>query len=166
MSALVTARRASQEVVAQSGLSDPREIAERMVESASDEQREAWLMESLPKLVADVLRSDRNHALVEAELPTPKKKGRRMPSRSAKVAGVRDWWAQFLESRISVGGSWKPVGEMTADDLHVVVAERRAHAAATVAQADRFAAILALMSEYGAATVADLPRASVEQVAA
>lgn len=153
-------------VLASSSISDPTAIAEKLIESASDHEREAWLSQSLPKLIADVMRSDRNHALVEAELPAASGKGRRMPSRSAKVSGVRDWWAQFLASRIAVAGSWKPVGDMTADDLHVVIADRRAHAAATIAQADRFAAILELMSKHGAATVADLPRESVEQVAA
>ena len=157
-------RHAVQRLVTQSGLSNPREIADKMIAGASVEEREQWLTEALPKFVADVLRTDRNHALAEAT--TSGAGNRRMPARSAKVAQVRDWWSRFLESRISVGGAWKPVGAMTADDLEVVIADRRAHAAATIAQADRLAAILSLMAEHGAATVADLPRSSVEQVAA
>ena len=145
-------------VVESSTMSDPREIAEKVIESASQFEKREWLAEVLPGFVADVMRADRNLALRES--------ARRTPSRSAKVAQVRDWWGQFLASRISVDGVWKPVGEMTVADVEVTIAERREQAARTLAQAERFAAILELMSKHGAATVADLPRESVEQVAA
>lgn len=149
-------------VIESSSLSDPREIADKIIESATAAEKREWLVEVLPSIVAEVMRLERNQAMSMAHES-------RRPVRSAKVAGVRDWWSKFLESRIPVEGVWKPVGELDAADLRSVIAEREKLAAEITAQAARFAHLLSLLAEFKVATVAELPRdavAAVEAVAA
>lgn len=147
-------------VIESSSLSDPREIADKIIESATAAEKREWLDEVLPSIVAEVMRLERNHAMSMAH------ESRRRPVRSAKVAGVRDWWSKFLESRIPVDGVWKPVGELDAADLRSVIAEREKLAAEITAQAARFAHLLSLLAEYKVATVAELPRDAVAAVEA
>ncbi len=153
-------RHAIREVAATSSLNNPHEIADKVIASTTAQQRKDWLAEILPSFVADVLRNDRNDALNASS------SGSKASARSAKVAGVRDWWAAFLAARISVNGHWKAVGDLDADDLQTVVAERREAAAKINAQADRYEHLLSLLATHGVATVAELPRDAVEAVAA
>ena len=141
-------------VIESSSLSDPHEIAEKVIESATPHEKRGWLAEVLPSIVAEVMRLDRNQAMSMAHES-------RRPVRSAKVAGVRDWWSKFLESRIAVEGVWKPVGELDAADLRSVIAEREKLAAEITAQAARYSHLLSLLTEYKVATVAELPRDAV-----
>lgn len=139
-------------VLAESEATSPDVIAEQVLSGSSAAERKAWLAHILPSYVADVMRSERNAALNQAARP-----GRRTPSASAKVAGVRDWWTKFLESRISVGAEWKSVGDLTAEDLSVVVAERRDQAARILTQADRYEALIELLTTHRVSCVRELP---------
>lgn len=139
-------------VLAESEATSPDAIAEQVLSGSSAADRKEWLAQVLPRFVADVMRSDRNTALNHSANP-----GRRTPSASAKVAGVRDWWTKFLESRISVGAEWKSVGDLTAEDLSAVVAERRDQAARIHTQADRYEALIELLGRHGASCVRELP---------
>ncbi|ATW60828.1 hypothetical protein SEA_BENTHERDUNTHAT_58 [Gordonia phage BENtherdunthat] len=139
-------------VLAESEAADPAVVAEEVLAGASAAERKAWLSQILPRFVADVMRSERNTALNHSARP-----GRRMPSASAKVAGVRDWWTKFLEARISVGEDWKSVGDLTAEDLSTVVAERRDQAARIHTQADRYEALAELLARHKVSRVRELP---------
>lgn len=139
-------------VLAESDAVDPAAVAEEVLSGASAADRKAWLGQMLPSYVADVMRSERNTALNHSARPA-----RRMPSASAKVAGVRDWWTKFLEARISVGEQWKSVGDLTAEDLSTVVAERRDQAARIHTQADRYEALAELLTRHRVSCVRELP---------
>jgi hypothetical protein len=139
-------------VLADSDANDPHAVAEQVLDGSTATERKAWLASVLPAYVSDVMRSDRNAALNQAARPS-----RRMPSASAKVAGVRDWWTKFIESRIAVGAEWKSVGDLTAEDLAKVVAERRDQAARIHTQADRYESLIGLLGRHGAACVRELP---------
>ena len=147
------------QVIESSSLSDPHDIAAKVIESASRAEQREWLAEALPSMVVEVMRLDRNRAMSMTHEA-------RRPVRSAKVAGVRDWWSKFLESRIAVDGVWKPVGELDAADLRSVIAEREKLAAEITAQAGRYAHLLSLLAEFKVATVAELPRDAVAAVEA
>ncbi|QZD97563.1 hypothetical protein SEA_LONELYBOI_45 [Gordonia phage LonelyBoi] len=139
-------------VLADSEAADPAVIAEEVLAGASAAERKAWLEQVLPRFVADVLRTERNTALNHSASPS-----RRMPSASAKVSGVRDWWTKFLDARIAVGEQWKTVGELTAEDLSAVVAERRDQAARINTQADRYEALITLLATHSVDCVRELP---------
>lgn len=144
------------EVLAETSESDPKALAELVLKGSRSMDRRAWLDEALPHFIADVMRSDRNQAANAAFRPP-----RRMPTRSSKVAGIRDWWAEFLASRIAVGETWKPVGDLTAADLASVAQVRRDKAAATIAQAEKYETLAGLLDEYGVETVRELPSDAV-----
>lgn len=149
----VSLRQRIRELTEAQSISDPHELAQTLCVQSTAAERKDWLTEALPSYIATVMRSDRNAALNQvANRPS-----RRMPSKSAKVAGIRDWWTTFIESRISVGGDWKPVGDLTVEDLMKVVAERREQAARIHTQADRYETLLGLLDSHGVETVAELP---------
>ena len=145
-------RAAVREFAATSDLSDPAEIAEAMLADTTAAVRKAWLSEALPSVVREVISSQRNSVL-NSTFRAP----RRMPSRSAKVSGVRDWWTALMEQRIAVGEEWKPFGDLTADDLDVVVAVREQKAERTLAQAQKYRTLQGLLSQHGVSLVRDLP---------
>ncbi|GGF38791.1 hypothetical protein [Williamsia phyllosphaerae] len=150
-------RAAVREFAANSNLSDPAEIADAMLLGVTAATRKAWLAEALPVVVSHVLSSQRNTVLNQA-FRSP----RRMPSKSAKVAGVRDWWSQLMDQRIAIGAEWKPLGDCTADNLVQIVALRRERAAQVNSQADKYDTLLGLLSTYRVATVRELPADAVQ----
>lgn len=140
------------DALSNSDASDPSAVSQQLLAASTAAERKEWLAVVLPRYVADVMRNERNSALNQTATTS-----RRMPSKSAKVAGVRDWWTKFIESRIAVGGEWMAVGELTAEDLLIVVAERREQAARINTQADRYDALIGLLHHHGVTTVAELP---------
>lgn len=140
------------ELLASTDIADPEVVAERMLSASTAAERKEWLSVVLPPYVASMMRADRNSALNHVAR-TP----RRMPSASAKVAGVRDWWSKFIESRIAVGDEWKAVGDLTAEDLASVAQVRRDQAARLHTQADRYETLIGLLADHGVAVVRELP---------
>ena len=135
-------------------LSDPHDVAALVLKDSTAAQRKEWVEEILPAYVADVMRDGRNRSLNHAM-------GRRTPTKSAKVAGVRDWWSKLLDSRISVGEQWKPVGDCTAEDLALVIEARRQKARQINAQADKYEVLLGLLARHNASTIRELPSDAV-----
>ena len=150
----------AREVAADSGLHDPREIAEKMLADMSGDDMAAALRATLPGYVRDVIGSQQRQAM------------RRVfrPNRSAKVAQRRDWWADLLSSSVFVDGDWKAFGDCTRSDVGWLAEQRRAEAARNLAQAAVYDEVDALMAEHGAETLSGLPRnvvpASLSEVAA
>ena len=88
-------------VAADSGLHDPREIAEKMLAGMSSKEMAAALRATLPGYVRDVIGSQQRQAMRQVF----------RPNRSAKVAQRRDWWAEMLASSVFVDGEWKSFGD-------------------------------------------------------
>lgn len=139
------------DLLSTSEVTDPASVAEQMIEGSTAATRKEWLAAVLPSYVASVMRADRNTALNHVANP------RRTPSASAKVAGIRDWWTKFIESRIAVGDHWKAVGDLDADDLASVALARREQAAKLHTQADRYETLIGLLADHGVAVVRELP---------
>lgn len=79
-------------------------------------------------------------------------------SRSAKVAAIRAAHARFLRLRVNVGRNedeW--MGDCTYDDLCYAAENRRQKAAETIAVAEQYDALAALVKRHKAATVSALP---------
>lgn len=150
----------AREVAADSGLHDPREIAEKMLAGMSGDEMSAALRATLPGYVRDVIGSQQRQAMRRAF----------RPNRSAKVQGIRDWWAEMLASSVYVNGEWKSFGDCTRSDVGWLAEQRRAEAARNLAQAAVYDEVDALMAEHGVETLSGLPRdvvpASLSEVAA
>lgn len=165
MSADISLRSLIVDAIESLDLDDPRDIALHVAGVIPEDTIRDHLASALIGEVRSVLSSQRNRALTNALNPDPQ------PSRSRKVAGIRDWWAEMLASRIHVGGAkWVTLGECGTDELRYAADERRADAAREVARAEAYESLLGLLESHGAATVADLPadaaRAVVSGVAA
>lgn len=83
---------------------------------------------------------------------------------SAKVAGIRNWWSDFLAESVILGATSKRVGDCTAADMDVLARQRHAAAQRVAKQAQGLAALAQIMREDGARTVKDLPQQRAQRV--
>jgi hypothetical protein len=135
-----------------SGLTDPRKIAALVADEIPEDLKHRVLVDALVANVRGMLGRQRNEAVTNALRP-----------RSAKVIGIRDWWAEMLASAVHVGDStWKPLGECNDADLAYAEAERRQDAARELARADQFARLREMLAEHGVRTVREIPRETAE----
>lgn len=139
------------ETAEHSGLHDPRVIAQKLIATMTTDQMEQALQAALPGYVRQVISGDQRRATRQVMRPV----------RSAKVAGIRDWWAEMLASSVYVDGVWKAFGTCTTFDVGWLAEQRRVEAAKNLAQAAVFDDVGSLMVAHGAEVLADLPRGVV-----
>lgn len=145
-------------VLVETDLADPREVAAKVAGMIDPDQREHILVNALADSVRSVMGQHRNAAMTRALA---------RPNRSAKVAGIRDWWAEMCAARVHVGGSqWVALGDCGEQELAFAERERREDAAREIARADMFAELRELLRKHKVRTVAQLPRDVARGVAA
>lgn len=166
------------QILDETSLHDPREIAEKLAEMIPEEERHRILVDALVGQVRMVIGSRRNTALTNAfkrpadapviggSIQSSPKVNDYLPSRpSKKVAGIRDWWAEMLRERIHVGtGMWTTLGACGVSELEFAEKFRRMQAEKEVAVAKKFLALRMLLDEHQAEKVADLPPDAVRAV--
>ena|ERR1051326_1552073 len=145
------------DVLDTSDLTDFQAIAAKVAENVPARQLRAALGECL---VSYVRMTCSQRRMANPVLHTARS------ARSPKVAAIRDAHAKWLRELISVEGGQKFLGECTYEDLMFAAEKRRKHAAVTVAQAQRFEEIAALLHEHQVETVAELPPSALMEVAA
>lgn len=165
---------------------DPRRIAEVVTGRIPEDLRMQILINALVPQVKNIISKQRNTALSNMAEPAPapppatsfRPRGvlpapasrpasiqverladsARPKQRSAKVEGIRDWWAELLASRIAVGANMmKPLGDCGVADLEYAENIRRDHAAREIAHAKLYLRLRMLLDEHHVATVAELP---------
>lgn len=154
-------------------LHEPHEIAEKLYDELTPEERDQALRKILPKYIRDslnnhqrkvfqsVMRSGGEPRIVERE--ERPKKGVRRPSKSAKVAGIRDWWQEMMASSVHVDGTWKSFGSCTTEDINWMASARRDLADANIAQARQYEELVSLMEEHGVETLQELPKEALSK---
>jgi hypothetical protein len=142
------------EILDDTELSDPRDIATEVLTRLTDAERDEILRAALVTEVRVTLHEHRKAPIGDRPAATPRP--------SAKVRAIRDAWAQLLNGRYSVGGEWKRLAEFTPEDARAVAAERRRMAAESAAWADRFDALAAAITAAGVTTAGELPAAPAE----
>lgn len=146
-------------VLAETDLADPREVAAKVAGMIAPDQREHILINAIADSVRSVMGERRNVAMTNALAPRP--------NRSAKVAGIRDWWAEMCAARVHVGGSqWIALGDCGEPELAFAEQERRADAEREIGRADMYGQLRKLLRKHKAHTVAQLPRDVARGVAA
>lgn len=159
------------EVAGSHQLHDPREITEALLKLLSPEDKERALRQALLPYVRNVLNNQqrqafnavRNHgqetqAKPKAQQKAQPKAGTRRPSRSAKVAGIRDWWVEAMKSSVSIEGTWKSFGDCSPKDIRWMADSRHELAQANKSQAVQYEELAELMEEHGVSKVEELPR--------
>lgn len=183
-----SAHRVLTQIIDESSLNDPREIAAKAASMIPPEQRERVLATLLVSEARNLLVRKRNIALnnvaEQRNAPAPTapvlkpvapiapvsartvvvEPRTHTPRRSPKVTGIRDWWAETLRSSIHVGGSkWMALGECTAQELLFAENERRKLAERETTKAKMYFRLRLLLDEYGVEKVALLPENAARQ---
>lgn len=180
-----------------SDAADPREIAVAVAERIPNDLRMQILTTALVPQIKSVLAKQRNQAFDNVTNPRPIAPSRPQPrfggtprfggsftpppaapssiqaerlapaSRSAKVEGIRDWWAEMLRSKVHVGETrWLPLGQCGVKELEFAERERRDQADKAIRRARMYLALRQLLDEHQVETVADLPAEAARAVAA
>ena len=148
-------------------LTDPDDLAHEVIDILGPERLDDAAEEALIYWVRSHTSRSRqgvpDELLVDTGTPAS---FRPAPNRSAKVAGIRDWWSSFITERVNVDGEWKLMGDCTVPDVEALAAARREIASKNLAHADRYAALADRMRAEGVATVQDLAQEKVADLAA
>ncbi|WP_159080850.1 hypothetical protein [Nocardia suismassiliense] len=177
----------SRVLLTDTGATDPRQLAESVAEQIPEDRRMQVLIDMLVPQVKSMMRIQRNEAMSRAmslrntqmldhdprSASAPAASFRleqsapRLKPRSAKVEGIRDWWATMLASRVHVGDSrWIALGDCGATELLFAENERRTHAEREVNRAHMYMRLRELLARYEVDTVAELPTDTARETVA
>lgn len=101
----------------------PADLVELVIAATPPKQVLDYYRTAVRNDVFDVLRLDRNTALVAASTGRPA----RRPSPSWKVAHTRSWWQEMLDGWYKTADGQKRYGDCTVIDLDYIIKERRSH---------------------------------------
>jgi hypothetical protein len=141
-----------------------RALVFEVVAESSSEDRQQIIKEIEARVPKNMLAEALSQALpayVHSVVPRwPNARTGVLPARkgSAKVAAIREAWRQHLENRYTVrDGSWRPLGDLGADDLTFIAKRLDGSARSHLERAKDMRALAAALAEHGAAKVRDLP---------
>lgn len=137
------------EVIDTSGLADPGEIADAVMDKIGDSDLRTALHSVLRAAVREIFRGHRDSVLAASRAGV------------SRANQVRDWYVQTLQVRLHVGDSdgapvWALFGDCSQAELEFVVNERREVARANALQAKRYEAVQSRMKAKRAKFVRDL----------
>jgi hypothetical protein len=148
-------------VAAETGLVDPGQIADVVLERFTRAETAAALRITLSNYVrltlsasTSALTSDPPDA---TEYALPSGPARPGINRNTRADVIRAQFAKFRAESIYVGSEWKRIGACTPDDLRIVAKRRVEQAADLQAEAERWARLADAMSAAEVPTVDDLP---------
>lgn len=152
-------------------LSDPREVAQKLL-ADMDTATRALAFEQVAETVVSVfITRDRNRsasaedgAADDSLTDSPQGQG----SRSAKTRAdrIRQWWRAELRKRYRGAEEWLMLGEFSPVDHEYAAQERRDRAAAITARADWHESCAKAMRDHDADRFDDLPDAVLEDLLA
>lgn len=143
------------EVCDNSTMADPATLAKEVSRHIGRNQQREALEQALPTVVQHVVSRQRG-----GFVPEQRTSDNTNPSRSRKVAAIRETWRRMLRDRIAIGpavSDWKFLGDCNADDLAYAATIREDHARRNAARAEQLRNLAELLTEHGVATVAELP---------
>jgi hypothetical protein len=146
-------------VLDETDLTSPDEIAEKVAASIPKEQLRAVLALTLRDFVRIEMTRSRSAGQNDEKQPRP-------ANRSAKVSAIRDAAPKWMRERVYVGTTWKLLAECTYDNLMFLVADRSALAAQNQAAAERYQKIADAVKRARVACVADLSKAAITRLEA
>jgi hypothetical protein len=85
-------------------------------------------------------------------------------NRSAKVEGIRSWFAQWLDETLHTAEGWKRMRDTTRDDWLYAARERQQHILAESLRMRQCQRMAALFDKYKVTTAAELPESAVLDV--
>lgn len=138
-------------ILADTGLSDPADIARELLHRIPAAAVPAVLELVLPVYV-------RQRIVAERALTSPAT-ARGILVRSAKVTGITEWWRQVLEDRVVTSNGYKRLADCTWEDLDYLSGKLRLRADLMVVKAQRYEKLRDLLSRWErGATLGQLPK--------
>lgn len=136
---------------------DPALLTKEVYRRLRHGERDAALLAALEVFVMQYVTRRRHYAIPGGQSTRDTQTGAAAGGRSTKVAAIRSY-ARALRDRVAVGdGEWKFLADCTAGDLTYAAGLRREHAKATLARADQYERLAALLTRCGVSTVGALP---------
>jgi hypothetical protein len=142
-----------------SSLSDPRDIAEKILGDLAARERRDALVEVLPEYVRITIGRERHR-------PASDDPASGDPQNQSTNAGSSRWRraASVLARRYMPIDTWKPLRDCTRDDVLALVAGYRDRAVQNTHKAEQFEALAAQMAKAKAPTVGALSEDVVEEI--
>lgn len=145
------------DVAASSNAPDPGSLADEVARRIPPKHRDEALRLMLRDYVRVMVAQQR---MTHTEPASQQPDNARSNGRSWKRDGIRESWRKMLRDRIHVApnpSAWKFLGDCSFDDLSFAALERRTAAERTLAKAEEYEALAALLKEHGVETVRELP---------
>jgi hypothetical protein len=141
---------AIRDILATTGESNPRRIADLLLKDIPQDKRDEALREALPSYVRAFIVQNR-------ALSSPQRM-QAVLVRSALRTGIVDAWRQVLDDRVNVAGTDKRLADCTWSDLDQMARRLRQQAESFKTKAQRYERIRDELSGFGPnAVVGDLP---------
>lgn len=165
------------DVMASTTMADPSDIADEVSRRIGDADLRIALNQAMRGFVREEITRQRPRSIEDHVAPNAPQhlaavpptetheppvhraiKAPQPPTRSAKVAGIRDWWSTELRKPYHVGEKrWLALGDCGFDDLMYAAAERRDHAQRNASRATALTQLAGAVAAAGVARVRDLP---------
>lgn len=149
------------EVVANSTMNDPGDLAAEVARRIQPDDMETALQQSLRVFVRQILSEQRPHIIAPPTSPVVSSRfGSVAPAtnRSAKVAAIRDGWQRHLRARYHVGdGEWAQLGDCGREQLDFISTFLDEQAAQKQAKARSIRRLAEAVTEHDVNRVRDLP---------
>lgn len=168
------------QVQAGSGLSDPRDIAAKVMTLLTDGQVREALEVVLPQFCTQWISQERmkvrnarpdsaHNARPDPKASLPGNATKPGQPNALKPRSVTDhirdnWHASFLAQDVKIGRAYKKIGDCTAAELLELASRNRDHAASAISVAGRYEQLAAEMTSRKVKVVSKLPAAVVRAV--
>ena len=136
----VSIKEAIRNVVDTTSLSDPDEVAAKVLSTLAPEDMAGAVADMLPQFVRYTFSQGRM-------LNAPRPESASAPTRSSKVAAIRSAWSQRLDTIVNVGGIYKRFGECNREDVLTIAAGLRELAAQQEAKAHYYESIASALAD-------------------
>lgn len=143
---------AARQVIAETDLASPEDIARRVFEMTPRDQMARAYLYCLRDICRLAIRSVRTDGVAERN---PVKPMATPPRPSSKVAAIRKAHVSYYERRVYAQGEWKMLGDCTLADVRDLAAQAQSKADANARRAAEWTALADRMERVGAATVRD-----------
>ena len=159
-----TAVQIARHVIKNTDDTKPRNLAAMCLREASADELAGFfdyaIREALATAAADTRRA------TQPELHRATLDGNEVRVASKRILAQRVAWSEYKRTRVSIGGEWRLLGTLNADELRTLAKERDRQASELTAKRDEYLRLSDAVERAGVETVADLADSLVAEAVA
>lgn len=152
-----TIQEVAREVIASSNETDPKALSQLCLHEATTEELEGVFEYAVRSALKEAASATRTAPLPQAIIDGT-------PVASRRVQAVNRAWSAYKRTRISIGGEWRLMGTLNADELREVAQHRRRQAEELASKAEEYEKLAALLEERNVSTVEKLSDQEIELI--